>query len=77
MGEEILWELILLLKPRRLVAIGKDAEGALSRFRNGLELAEVRHPSYGGQTDFFKQMRQLYGRSDDTALYEKGRLGFL
>ncbi len=59
-GEERLFQLILLLKPRRLVGIGNDA--ALTAYRLGChhQVVKVRHPSYGGQTQFLKQLRELY-----------------
>lgn len=59
-GEELLFQLILLLKPRRLVGIGNDA--ALTAYRLGChhQVVKVRHPSYGGQTQFLKQLRELY-----------------
>ena len=51
--------LIELLKPKKIVAIGRDAERALEDFSIPVHL--VRHPSYGGQTTFIKQMEELYG----------------
>lgn len=51
--------LVNALKPRRLVAIGRDAELALSAFR--FPTSAVRHPSYGGQTDFVRQSSAIYG----------------
>ena len=62
-GEEFLSELILLLKPRRLVAIGNDAARAARRSGNQQGVIQVRHPSYGGQTQFLTQMSELYNRA--------------
>ena len=59
-GEEFLSELILLLRPRRLIAIGNDAFGTARRLASGHEVLQVRHPSYGGKAQFQKQMRQLH-----------------
>ncbi|MGB8129471.1 MAG: uracil-DNA glycosylase [Candidatus Angelobacter sp.] len=59
-GEELLAELILMLQPRRLVAIGKDAARTLSRMSVTAEVSRVRHPSYGGQRDFVQQIMCLY-----------------
>jgi hypothetical protein len=59
-GEEILSLLIEFLKPKRLVAIGNDAEKTALRISGDEEVIKVRHPSYGGQTDFLAQTRQLY-----------------
>ena len=59
-GEEILILLVELLKPRRLVAIGNDAEKAARRIAGDHEVIKVRHPSYGGQTDFINQTNKIY-----------------
>lgn len=59
-GEEILSLLIEFLKPKKLVAIGNDAEKTALRISGDEEVIKVRHPSYGGQTDFLAQTRQLY-----------------
>lgn len=60
-GAEILRRLIGLLKPRRLIAIGNDAALVTSRLTDGQEVVQVRHPSYGGQTQFVRQIHELYG----------------
>lgn len=60
MGETILAELILILRPRRLVCIGNDAAKSASRVAGTTEIAQVRHPSYGGQNDFTRQIECLY-----------------
>lgn len=60
-GEELLCELIALIRPRRIVAIGNDAARTARRVAGGEEVYTVRHPSYGGQTEFLAQMRSLYG----------------
>jgi uracil-DNA glycosylase len=60
MGEEILWQLISLLRPRRLVCIGNDAATAAGRLASTHDIIRVRHPSYGGQTEFLRQIRSLY-----------------
>lgn len=59
-GEEILFLMIEFLKPKRLVAIGNDAEKTACKISGDLEVIKVRHPSYGGQTDFLKQTHQIY-----------------
>jgi hypothetical protein len=59
-GEELLFQLIHLLKPRRLIAIGNDAALTANRLADSHEVVQVRHPSYGGQTQFLKQLRKLY-----------------
>ena len=60
-GEEFLSELILLLKPCRLVAIGNDAAQSARRLCSQPKSIQVRHPSHGGQTRFSAQMDELYG----------------
>lgn len=60
-GEEVLRQLISLLKPRRLIAIGNDAAYATCRVTGTCDIVEVRHPSYGGQVQFLRQIRTLYG----------------
>lgn len=60
-GEQVLFQLILLLKPRRLIAIGNDAAQTAQRMAKAYEITQVRHPSYGGQTEFLSQVRKLYG----------------
>ena len=59
-GEKFLSQLILLLKPHRLVAIGNDAARTVHRLRCQYSVVQVRHPSYGGQTQFLTQMCELY-----------------
>lgn len=59
-GEEILAELIVMLRPKRLIAIGNDAAKTAARLAGRTDVAQVRHPSYGGQRDFVRQVRDLY-----------------
>ena len=60
-GEEFLSELILLLKPCRLVAIGNDAAQSARRLCSHAKVIKVRHPSHGGKTRFLTQVSDLYG----------------
>ena len=60
-GEELLAQLVVMLRPRRLVAIGNDAAKAASRIAGITAVMHVRHPSYGGQPEFIRQIRDLYG----------------
>jgi hypothetical protein len=60
-GEEVLAHLVKLLEPRRLIAIGNDAAVTALRLNTRQRVIKVRHPSYGGQTEFLSQMRRLYG----------------
>lgn len=59
-GEELLVLLIEFLRPKRIIAIGNDAEKTARKISGNLEVIKVRHPSYGGQTDFLKQTHQIY-----------------
>lgn len=59
-GEEILAELVKILRPRKLVAVGNDAEKTASRIFDRSMVHKVQHPSYGGQPVFLRQMAQLY-----------------
>ncbi|CAM5507476.1 uracil-DNA glycosylase [Eoetvoesiella caeni] len=65
-GEELLQQLIVLLRPSRIIAIGNDAAAAAHRITDGLPVICVRHPSYGGQTQFQGQITDLYGHSIKT-----------
>lgn len=56
--ESLFFALLEMLNPKRIVAIGKDAERALTEF--DLPCQVVRHPSYGGQTTFINTMAEIY-----------------
>ena len=60
-GEELLQQLIGLLRPSRIVAIGNEAAAAAHRITETVPVICVRHPSYGGQTQFQNQISELYG----------------
>ena len=59
-GREILFELIDLLRPRRVIAVGNDAAKQGRAINRELPAIHVRHPSYGGQTRFISQIRDAY-----------------
>jgi hypothetical protein len=59
-GEELLALLIEFLKPKRIIAIGNDAEKTANKIAGGLDVIKVRHPSYGGQSDFLRQTHEIY-----------------
>ena len=59
-GEEILSMLLDLLRPRRVLAVGNDAFGAATRVASQRSVTLVRHPSYGGQRQFERQVADLY-----------------
>ena len=59
----LLMALIVMIKPRRIVAIGREAGMALTGLDIPVEI--VRHPSYGGQTEFISGVHRIYGLMDD------------
>ncbi len=59
-GEQVLHALIHLLRPTRIIAIGNDATAAAKKVACPVPVFCVRHPSYGGQTQFLHQIEELY-----------------
>ncbi|WP_127145253.1 uracil-DNA glycosylase [Pelagibacterium montanilacus] len=59
LGREIFDLLVAFLPVRRFIAIGNDAANALDNW--GFDVLSVRHPSYGGQRDFHRQVEGHYG----------------
>ena len=61
-GEKLLSQLRHLLEPRRLIAVGKDAEDVAHSLRDGHEVRYVTHPAArnNGREKFKKEMRTLY-----------------
>ena len=51
-GLRFLQQIIAILQPHALIAVGKTAEGALVRWFPNDTIAVVRHPSHGGKTEF-------------------------
>lgn len=62
----LLEALLKMIQPKQIVAIGRDAANALSDIKYPLK--NVRHPSYGGQTEFITSVYSLYGVSETTAV---------
>ncbi len=60
-----LFALIEMLSPKRLIAIGRDAQEALSDI--DVEVIGVRHPSYGGQREFLEGICAAHGVHLDEA----------
>lgn len=60
-GEGILAQLVHMLEPSRIVAVGRDAAWTASRLFGGYETLAVRHPSHGGQRIFTDSMSEWYG----------------
>jgi hypothetical protein len=57
--EDILETLLTWFRPRRVIALGNDAQRALQRM--GWDATYIRHPSYGGQAAFVAGISQAYG----------------
>lgn len=55
----ILIRLVDWLEPKIIVALGADAEAAITSIGHGC--VRVRHPSYGGQTEFAREVSKIYG----------------
>lgn len=56
--EPILLWLLQALQPKHIVAIGRDAQKSLEDM--GILAECVRHPSYGGQTEFIETLSSIY-----------------
>jgi hypothetical protein len=61
--KHVLLGLIRWLKPKRILAIGLDAQVALRKLN--LQFVAVRHPSYGGQFEFAAAVSRIYGLKQD------------
>lgn len=57
--EQLNLSLIQMLRPKNIIAIGRDAHIALTNL--GVETKKIRHPSYGGQSEFIAEMTRHYG----------------
>ncbi len=57
LGAELLKNLIDIIQPKRVVAVGNIAEKTLAGM--GIETVKVRHPSHGGATQFREQLLRL------------------
>jgi len=55
----LLQALIKMIEPKRVVAIGRDAQAALADI--DARVVGVRHPSYGGQSEFIAGIQEMYG----------------
>ena len=56
--EQLNLSLIKMLRPRNIIAIGRDAHLVLTDL--GIEAVKVRHPSYGGQSEFIAGITRYY-----------------
>lgn len=59
-GVRLLNELLAAFRPRRLVAIGNDAYGAVKGLADEVDVRLVRHPSHGGRPQFLWGIRGLH-----------------
>ncbi len=57
LGSQLLQELLTILQPPQIVAVGNIAHKCLTSI--GIKTAKVRHPSHGGATQFRQQLLQL------------------
>lgn len=60
--------LIETLRPKKVIAIGRDAQTAMVEL--SIKSIKIRHPSYGGQPEFLAALTELYGVSFITELYQ-------
>lgn len=67
--------LVEMLRPKRLVAIGRDAAAALEGLP--IPVSSVRHPSYGGQSDFVAGIQRIYNITPRIARAAVSTLPFL
>lgn len=59
-GASLLQELVTILRPRQIVAVGNVAEKTLSSL--GMPAVKVRHPSHGGAMLFHQQVMNLLAK---------------
>lgn len=60
-GKEILLQLINILQPKKILAIGNDAFNSVEQLNIRIELKKARHPSYGGKKEFLEAIYNEYG----------------
>lgn len=59
-GEDALCLLVDMLRPRRIIAIGRDAAVSAARVGGRTPMLAARHPSFGGHNAFVSALRGLY-----------------
>ncbi len=67
-GEALLVLLIDFLKPKKIIAIGNEAQKTAVRVFKSENVIKVRHPSYGGQNMFLSQIQSLYNLDESKEL---------
>jgi hypothetical protein len=60
--------LIEALKPKQVIAIGRDAQSAIAEL--DIESVKIRHPSYGGKAEFFEGLAEVYGMTFNPEPYQ-------
>lgn len=58
-GQWYIKELIKIFEPRTIGAIGRKGELALQKLELKTETKYIRHPSYGGKSDFIKHINNV------------------
>lgn len=58
-GQWYIKELIKIFEPRTIAAIGRKGEIALQKLNLKAEIKYIRHPSYGGKSDFIKHINEV------------------
>lgn len=58
---ELTENIIGILQPKKIIAIGKTAK-YLEKCIKNLKMTQVRHPSYGGKQEFVIQINKLFGK---------------
>ncbi|MDF1880890.1 uracil-DNA glycosylase [Sulfurimonas sp. MAG313] len=58
-GQWYIKELIEIFEPRTIAAIGRKGELALNKLDLNKEIKYIRHPSYGGKSDFIKHINEV------------------
>ncbi|WP_395374011.1 uracil-DNA glycosylase [Marinicella sp. W31] len=59
-GEALLQQLVEIVKPQRIMAIGNTADESLQRLQFNGEKYKLRHPSFGGNHIFTRQISEIY-----------------
>ena len=67
-GEALLHQLVSILLPSRLIAVGRIAEQTAKSLDCSHHV--VRHPSYGGQKEFLAQVAELYDLAEPIGLQQ-------
>ncbi|MDW3182659.1 uracil-DNA glycosylase [Roseobacter sp.] len=60
-----LLDVLQILQPQQIFTIGGDAKKCLTNL--GLETVSFRHPSYGGQNQFIREVEAAYGLENEAA----------